>query len=72
MENEQVYVIKVRDREPEVFMMIAIESGHPTRMSYPALSEAEMWARLHKMGIPDDEIKSLLANSRNNQNQTSE
>ena len=28
-------------------------------MSYPAMNEADLWVRLHKMGMPDDENASL-------------
>jgi hypothetical protein len=35
-------------------------------MSYPAMNEADLWVRLHKMGMPDDEITRLIELARKN------
>jgi hypothetical protein len=68
VDYEQTHVVKVKDRDPEqfVFLVIDHQTFRVTRMSYPAMNEDELWASLHKMGTPDDDISFLIESARQN------
>lgn len=62
--EELTLVAKVKGLEPEGFVFITVTSGAITRLSYPALSEADLKAALHKQGISDDEIRLRIETAR--------
>ena len=66
--EEHTLVAKVKGVEKESFIFVAVKSDFSaiTRISCPALSEGDIWAALHKQGMPDHEIKSWIAAARKN------
>lgn len=63
----RTFVVKIRGTEPEGFVFITLNAdlSGVARISYPALNEKDLWAALHKNGIPDGDIESLIYNARN-------
>ena len=70
--GEDTIVAKLKGVESESFVFITLSSdfGAITRMSYPAVTEADLWAALHKMRLHDHEIKALTQHARVNPSET--
>ena len=64
--SDHVLVAKVKGAEKESFVFVTLRSDFSAimRMSYPALTEDDLWATLHKMGMPDHEIKAAIEDAR--------
>jgi hypothetical protein len=64
--DERTLVAKVKNADKECFLFITLNADCSaiTRMSYPALTEDDLWGALHKMGKPHDEIKALIETAR--------
>ncbi len=60
-----IRVAKVQS-EPEAFMLVELTSDAETilRTSARMLSAVEVSTKLHKAGVPGDEIKALIENAR--------
>lgn len=65
MADDHTFVAMLKDSDPERFLFVTLDSGYSriTKTSYDK-SKQDMWADLHKMGIPDEEISSLIENAR--------
>jgi hypothetical protein len=65
---ERTLVAKVKGSEPESFIFVTVKDNFSgiTRMSYPALSADDLWAALHKQGMPEEEIKVMIEQARKN------
>jgi hypothetical protein len=67
MVDEQTYVAMLKDTEPEEFMFVTVNPGRGAILrTVHGLSQGDMEAALHKMGMPWDEIKSKVDHARKN------
>ena len=65
MDSELKLVGKVKDSDPEQFVGVSVNDGFSriTRL-YGPMSEADIWAALHKQGVSDQELSEYLENAR--------
>jgi len=59
---EYTCLIRVQE-QPELFVVICIQHGEVTRYS-PSMNEDDTWARLHKMGFSDGQMKLKIDEAR--------
>jgi hypothetical protein len=66
MPDEHTY-IGMRKVEPDRFIAITLASDYSrlTRISEP-MTEVDVWAYLHKQGMPNDEIRLQMEEARKN------
>jgi len=58
-------VIKVKDSEPERFIVIGIDFGeHRVRSTSRAMEEPELREHLHEAGATEDQIKAWIQQGR--------